>query len=185
MWCQDGATMVDGICANQNVANFVTCLRARGVEINNENRRGILTEVDYIVKAKMNLEINKSFAKIYSESPQISKNILRVCEKLISAEETKEIANNSQRKNTSDSFAVPVDVCKGSVVGTPGVKINKVRALPNINSPSKIPIKSGSLISILDSDQFEGGRWYRITYASGTIGWIPKKYISVKNECQF
>lgn len=182
MSCQEGATMVDGICASQNVANFVTCLRARGVEINNDNKRGIFTEVDYIVKAKMNLEINRSISKIYTESPQISKDILRACEVLMLV---KEIKSSGQENQMANSSTVSIEVCKGSVIGTPGVKINQVRALPNKNSPSKMPIKSGSLISIFESDQFEGGRWYRIKYASGTTGWIPKKHILLKNECKF
>lgn len=73
--------------------------------------------------------------------------------------------------------------CSGEVMGLNGVKLNRVRALPRENASSTSPAVGGAEVKIIDVNNDEWQKWYRINYGDGLSGWIPASYIAPSVGC--
>jgi hypothetical protein len=78
--CQPGRINVDGVCANELVADYVACVRAQGAQLGEDKSRRLSADAAYAaVKASAVAEAKDTLEKKYSASDAAVLEIVRMC----------------------------------------------------------------------------------------------------------
>lgn len=78
--CPQGRTLLDGVCVNEAVADYVACVRAQGAQLGAERGQKISAEAGYLgVKAGGAAEVSESLSKKYSASDAAMLAIIQAC----------------------------------------------------------------------------------------------------------
>ncbi len=81
--CGEGYTPVDGICLNQEVANYIGCVRPQGVELNEDKRKNLTAELGYLgAKVSGEGEFSDQLNKKYMASDKVMLEIIKRCDKI-------------------------------------------------------------------------------------------------------
>ncbi len=88
-----------------------------------------------------------------------------------------------EANQSSAMLEKPELICQGRVIGTNGIKLNRIRVIPAEHAPSKTPVKGRALVTIMETSNLEDGKWYRIEYGDDLSGWIHAKHISTAEHC--
>jgi hypothetical protein len=80
--CPAGRTKLDNICVSEDIADYVSCVRARGFNLKKKKRDYLSAEVGYIgISATGASEINEILTKNYSSSKDETLSIIAHCGK--------------------------------------------------------------------------------------------------------
>lgn len=78
--CSEGRTLLDGVCVSEQVADYVSCVRAQGAQLGAEKGQKISAEVGYLgAKAGGAAELNETLQKKYSASDTAMLAIIQAC----------------------------------------------------------------------------------------------------------
>jgi hypothetical protein len=69
--CSQGRTLLDGVCVSEQIADYVSCVRAQGAQLGAEKGQKLSAEVGYGgVRAGGAAELNEALQKKYSGSDE-------------------------------------------------------------------------------------------------------------------
>lgn len=78
--CPTGRTLLDGVCVNEAIADYVACVRAQGAHLGGEKAQRISAEAGTIgVRAGGSAEVVESLEKKYAASDQAILAIIQTC----------------------------------------------------------------------------------------------------------
>jgi len=78
--CPVGRTLLDGVCVSEPVADYVSCVRAQGAQLDSEQQRRLSAEAGYLgVKAAGTADLSDSLQKRYSASDEAMLEIIKSC----------------------------------------------------------------------------------------------------------
>jgi len=78
--CTAGRVNVDGVCANELVADYVACVRAQGAQLGEDKSRKLSAEAGYAgARASVASDVKDTLEKKYSASDAAVLEIVRMC----------------------------------------------------------------------------------------------------------
>lgn len=78
--CSQGRTLLDGVCVSEQVADYVSCVRAQGAQLGSERGQKLSADVGSLgVRAGGAAELNETLQKRYSVSDQAMLAIVQAC----------------------------------------------------------------------------------------------------------
>ena len=81
--CSDGRTNLDGTCVNQEIADYVSCVRAQGTQFGTQKSHSISADVGYFgINASAAKEVSEKLEKKYTASDQTMLAIVNQCNKI-------------------------------------------------------------------------------------------------------
>jgi len=81
--CSDGRTELDGTCVSQEIADYVSCVRAQGTQLGTQKSQSISADVGYIgINASAAKEISEKLEKKYMASDKAMLAIIDQCNKM-------------------------------------------------------------------------------------------------------
>jgi hypothetical protein len=84
--CPEGRTMLDDVCVTQQVADYVSCVRAQGAKLGEDRARELSTNVGAAgVDAQVAAEVRDSLWRTYEVSDANVLEIIRACDQLVGA----------------------------------------------------------------------------------------------------
>lgn len=99
--CGAGRTIVNGICVSQVVADYVSCVRARGSEIENNQKNSLNFEVTYLASARTSFEASERLLEKYPDTNKNIRAIIDECGKISSANVSNDNLTKKQSKLSS------------------------------------------------------------------------------------
>jgi hypothetical protein len=101
--CSAGTTDLDGVCVRQEVADYVSCVRAQGTELDSSKRKALSAEAGYLaIKARGAEEVSSSLKRRYEASDAAMLAIIDNCNSILGSNSFKD--KNTQKENTNVSF---------------------------------------------------------------------------------
>lgn len=78
--CPAGRTLLDGVCVNEGVADYVACVRAQGATLGGERSEKISADAGYLgVRAAGAAEVSENLERKYAVSDAATLEIVRAC----------------------------------------------------------------------------------------------------------
>lgn len=78
--CSQGRTLLDGVCVSEQVADYVSCVRAQGAQLGAEKGQKLSAEVGTVgLRAGGAAELNETLQKKYAGSDQTMLAIVQAC----------------------------------------------------------------------------------------------------------
>jgi hypothetical protein len=78
--CPANRTELDGVCVSESVADYVSCVRAQGAQLNQSDANKLSAEAGYAgTRASMATEVSASLEKKYAASDANTLEIIRAC----------------------------------------------------------------------------------------------------------
>jgi len=156
--CDHSMSLLDNVCVHQEVADYVSCVRAHGSELTNEQSDSLSAEAGYFaITAQGASEVRSSLKRKYAVSEKSMMLIIDQCKEIVSGVKAPQTAI----LNTITQYANPrvegyaLDICRewGENCGKPAAdsfcKINgHASALQykiQLDSPPTKVISSGSI----------------------------------------
>jgi hypothetical protein len=96
--CPGGRTPVDGVCADNKIADYVTCVRARGASLDEQRKQDLSANLGYLQATVGGaLELSQSLAKKYSGSDQVTMAVIDSCKFLLPESAQTAVASNERQ----------------------------------------------------------------------------------------
>jgi len=106
--CPTGRTLLDGVCVNPAVADYVACVRAQGAQLGNARSTRLSADVGAVgVRAGAAHEVSDSLEKTYAASDSNVGEIIRTCNRLAGGA----TAADSPKEETPRAPAIRVRAC--------------------------------------------------------------------------
>lgn len=80
--CEKGRTIVDGVCVKNEVADYISCVRARGGVLEKNQIEELSVGVSYILSANIGYSENKHHKSEFPDSENNISTIIRECGKI-------------------------------------------------------------------------------------------------------
>lgn len=81
--CEEGQSILDGICVRQEIVDYVGCVRAQGVQTKSINNKSISAGVGYFaIEARAVEDVSKNLEKTYAASDKAMLAIIKQCNKI-------------------------------------------------------------------------------------------------------
>lgn len=78
--CSPGRTLLDGVCVNEGVADYVACVRAQGAQLGGSRSQQISADAGFAgIRAGGAVEVSETLEKKYSVSADATLEIIREC----------------------------------------------------------------------------------------------------------
>ncbi len=81
--CAEGRTILDGVCVREEVADYVSCVRAQGAQLKGVNSQSLSADVGYFaVNASIARDVSEKLEKKYNTSDKAMMTIIEQCNRL-------------------------------------------------------------------------------------------------------
>lgn len=102
--CGNGRTILDGVCVAQDVADYVSCVRAQGVELGSEKSKSLRADAGaFGVSVSAANEVAEKLSKKYSASDKVMMVVIERCSTISGNYQSKVKSNLNERTDVPEN----------------------------------------------------------------------------------